>query len=99
MHERNHKKAKSLCFPDVHNNFKANFDVHIYSVFPADQMENTIDCLVYGGSDSIPENRWLRFFEVATTLFILQQHKNQKESGNATNCPIRSSSFFVLNFL
>jgi hypothetical protein len=50
-HERNRKKAKSLCFAEVHNDFKTNFDVHIYSVLPVDQMEHAIDYLA---------NRWLR---------------------------------------
>ena len=51
MHERNRKKAKSLCFAEVHNDFKTTFDVHIYSVLPVDQMENAIDYLA---------NRWIR---------------------------------------
>ncbi len=51
MHERNRKKAKSLCFAEVHNDFKANFDVHSYSVLPVAQMENAIDYLA---------NRWIR---------------------------------------
>jgi hypothetical protein len=45
MHERNKKKAKSLCFAEVHNDFKQTFDVHIYAVLPADQMEEAINYL------------------------------------------------------
>jgi len=51
MHERNSKKAKSLCFAEVHNDFKATFDVHIYSVLPADQVDEAIGYLA---------NRWQR---------------------------------------
>lgn len=45
MHEKNRKKAKSLCFAEVHNDFKATFDVHIYSVLPQDQVEEAINYL------------------------------------------------------
>jgi hypothetical protein len=42
MHERNRKKAKSLCFAEVHGDFRDTFDVHIYSVLPEDQIEKAI---------------------------------------------------------
>ena len=45
MHERNRKKAKSLCFAEVHNDFKATFDVHIYSVLSEEQIEEAINYL------------------------------------------------------
>jgi hypothetical protein len=45
MHERNRKKAKSLCFAEVHNDFKSTFDVHIYSVLPEAQIEEAINYL------------------------------------------------------
>jgi len=44
-HEANSRKAKSLCFAEVHNDFKSTFQVHIYSVLPADKMEPAIDYL------------------------------------------------------
>ena len=51
MHARNRKKAKSLCFAEVHNDFKATFDVHIYSVLPVDRIDEALDYLA---------NRWQR---------------------------------------
>ena len=45
MHEKNKKKPKSLCFAEVHNDFKATFDVHIYSVLPEDRIEDAINYL------------------------------------------------------
>jgi hypothetical protein len=42
MHARNPRKPKSLCFAEAHNDFKANFDVHIYSVLPEDGMEEAV---------------------------------------------------------
>jgi hypothetical protein len=45
MHERNPKKPKSLCFAEVHNDFKTTFDVHIYSVLPEDGMEEAVKYL------------------------------------------------------
>jgi hypothetical protein len=45
MHEKNKKKTKSLCFAEVHNDFKAQFDVHIYSVLPEDKIEDAINYL------------------------------------------------------
>jgi hypothetical protein len=42
VHARNPRKPKSLCFAEVHNDFKSTFGVHIYSVLPEDQMEEAI---------------------------------------------------------
>jgi len=44
-HETNSRKSKSLCFAEVHNDFKDTFQVHIYSVLPADKMEQAINYL------------------------------------------------------
>jgi hypothetical protein len=44
-HEANPRKTKSLCFAEVHNDFKSTFQVHIYSVLPADRMEQAINYL------------------------------------------------------
>lgn len=44
-HEANPRKAKSLCFAEVHNDFKSTFQVHIYSLLPADKMEQAINYL------------------------------------------------------
>jgi hypothetical protein len=44
-HEANPRKTKSLCFAEVHNDFKNTFQVHIYSVLPADRMEQAINYL------------------------------------------------------
>ena len=45
------QKAKPLYFAEGHNDFKANFDVHICSVLPVDQLENALDYLA---------NWWIR---------------------------------------
>jgi hypothetical protein len=45
VHEKNKKKTKSLCFAEVHNDFKATFGVHIYSVLPEDKIEDAINYL------------------------------------------------------
>ena len=45
MNEKNKKKPKSLCFAEVHNDFKDTFDVHIYSVLPEDKIEDAINYL------------------------------------------------------
>jgi len=45
MHEKNKKKSKSLCFAEVHNDFKDTFDVHIYSVLPEERIEEAINYL------------------------------------------------------
>jgi hypothetical protein len=45
MHEKTPKKPKSLCFAEAHNDFKATFDVHIYSVLPEDRIEEAINYL------------------------------------------------------
>jgi len=44
-HETHPRKSKSLCFAEVHNDFKDTFQVHIYSVLPADKMEQAINYL------------------------------------------------------
>ena len=45
QHERNRKKSKSQCFAEVHEDFKRNFQVHIYSVLPEEQLEDAINYL------------------------------------------------------
>jgi hypothetical protein len=45
MHERNHKKSKSQCFAEVHEDFKRNFQIHLYSVLPEEQLEDAINYL------------------------------------------------------
>lgn len=45
MHERNRKKSKSQCFAEVHEDFKRNFQIHLYSVLPEEQMEDAINYL------------------------------------------------------
>lgn len=45
QHEHNRKKSKSQCFAEVHEDFKRNFQVHIYSVLPEEQLEDAINYL------------------------------------------------------
>jgi hypothetical protein len=45
MREKNPKKSKSLCFAEVHSDFKDTFEVHIYSVLPEARMEEAINYL------------------------------------------------------
>lgn len=57
IHDRNRKKSKSLCFSEVHSDFRTQFDVNIYSVLPADQIDAARDYL---------SNRWKKLNPGAT---------------------------------
>ena len=74
MHERNRKKAKSLCFAEVHNDFKANLDVHSCSVFPVASWGMRLDRTQSGRTGAGYFPGWL------LTLFVLLELAYQQRS-------------------
>lgn len=66
MHAQNRKKSKSLCFAQVHTDFKDTFEVHIYSMLPEDEMERAIDYLA---------GRWRRLNPGQPLPEIFQGHQ------------------------